>query len=189
MESSWCEGKAFIEAIQRIESASRDDSIASLAVVGAVPIDQRLDVFRIFIAWLLDTGCGYDMIGAEHTKDYAKLYMCAKSLTFHTANGTTRTSCFLPLIVSPLYNTIANACVMKSSPALLSVGLRCTEIEFSFIWLNKKTPCFITPTLRVVPLDVIGNIPYLQVDGALTLSLGTIWNSSNSQASVQREGS
>ena len=54
---------------------------------------------------------------------------------------------------------------MKSSLDLLSIGLRCMEMGFSFIWLSEKTPCFITPSMKMIPLDVVQNIPYLKADG------------------------
>ena len=39
------------------------------------------------------------------------------------------------------------------------------EMGFSFIWLSEKTPCFITPSMKKISLDVVQNIPYLKADG------------------------
>ena len=36
---------------------------------------------------------------------------------------------------------------------------------FSYLWLSGKTPCLVTPDLKIIPLDVIGDNPYLKEDG------------------------
>ena len=38
----------------------------------------------------------------------------------------------------------------------------------SFIWLAGHNPCFVTSELNLVPLEVIRDAPYLQVDGVHT---------------------
>ena len=52
------------------------------------------------------------------------------------------------------------------TPAVLSVGYRCMHQGYTFIWLAGKAPCMITPEKVIIPLDVIGDVPYLK-DGGL----------------------
>ena len=59
----------------------------------------------------------------------------------------------------------ANAYLMNKCPCVLSVGLRCNKGGFSYLWLSGKTPCLVTPDLKIIPLDVIGDIPYLKEGG------------------------
>ena len=50
---------------------------------------------------------------------------------------------------------------MASTPALLSVGMRCMHHGYTFLWLPGKLPVFVSPGGKVVVLRVEGDIPYL----------------------------
>ena len=50
--------------------------------------------------------------------------------------------------------------ICPNSPALASVGRRCTEQGMSFVWRRDETPYFVTPWGMVVNLVVFDNIPY-----------------------------
>ena len=65
----------------------------------------------------------------------------------------------------PKQKNIRLKVILNSSPAVLSVGLRCQRRGFAFIWLPGLTPCLITPMRKVIPLDVYNNIPYLMQHG------------------------
>ena len=39
---------------------------------------------------------------------------------------------------------------------------------FHYIWLAGKNPCHVTPDLKIIPFDVIGDVPYLLEDGLHT---------------------
>ena len=43
---------------------------------------------------------------------------------------------------------------------------------FSFIWLAGMNPCHVTPDLKVIPFDVVGDVPYLLEDGLHTYVRG-----------------
>ena len=54
--------------------------------------------------------------------------------------------------------------LLKSTPALLSVGKRCMEEGYSFIWRAGKTPYLVDRSGVTHPLQVKDNVPYL-LDG------------------------
>ena len=44
---------------------------------------------------------------------------------------------------------------------MLSIGKRCVEMGYSFIWKAGENPVLYTPSKKIVPLKVVQNIPYL----------------------------
>ena len=50
--------------------------------------------------------------------------------------GLTITSKVIPLVFNALEISVVEPFVMKSPSALLSSGLRCMEVDFSFLWLR-----------------------------------------------------
>ena len=52
---------------------------------------------------------------------------------------------------------------MEKTPALLSLGRRCTKDGFGFVWpLGQNIPYFVTPGGKIIRLEVTGDIPYLK---------------------------
>ena len=51
--------------------------------------------------------------------------------------------------------------VLESTPAVLSVGMRCMEESWTFIWNPWKNPLLISPSGKKIHLKVHGNVPYL----------------------------
>ena len=112
--------------------------------------------------WLMDTGCGHDLVARKEIKALAKMFRRAGlPLTFSTANGQTHATLCLPLHLSALGEDI-EPYVLDSTPAVLSVGKRCRKMGYSFIWLAGKSPVFITPSLKAVVLEIVDDIPYLR---------------------------
>ena len=48
-------------------------------------------------------------------------------------------------------------------PWVLSVGKRCVEEGYSFIWVARTTPVLISPSGTQIPLVVNNNVPYLPI--------------------------
>ena len=55
----------------------------------------------------------------------------------------------------------ASPLLLDSTPAVLSVGLRCMELGYNFHWPNKKNPYFILPSGKRFTMQVDRNVPYL----------------------------
>ncbi|CAE7806513.1 JNK [Symbiodinium sp. CCMP2592] len=56
---------------------------------------------------------------------------------------------------------LIEAYVLESTPSLLSLGKRCKELGYRFIWEPFCDPIFFDPKGRQLKIDVINNIPYL----------------------------
>ncbi|CAE7248571.1 JNK [Symbiodinium sp. CCMP2592] len=56
---------------------------------------------------------------------------------------------------------LIEAYALESTPSLLSLGKRCKELGYRFIWDPYCDPIFFDPNGRRLKVDVINNIPYL----------------------------
>ena len=112
--------------------------------------------------WLVDTGCGHDLIGKNEVASSGGVCRPAgETLTFNTANGKTEAleqACYK----SAELNEEIDAYVLDSTPAVISVGKRCMNMGYSFHWPSGKNPYLICPDGIIVELDVHGDIPYLR---------------------------
>ena len=112
--------------------------------------------------WLVDTGCGHDLIGKTEVASSGGVCRPAKeSLTFNTANGKT-IALEQASYQSAELNEEIDAYVLDSTPAVLSVGKRCMSMGYSFHWPSGKPPFFVCPDGMIVEFDVHGDIPYLR---------------------------
>ena len=111
--------------------------------------------------WLVDTGCGHDLVGR---KDYSlresNLVHADVPLTFATANGYTPATYRYPLFLEEIGYEIAPY-VLKDTPAVLTVGGRVMNEDFSFFWPSCGIPYYLAPDGRMIELQVIDDIPYL----------------------------
>ena len=81
-------------------------------------------------------------------------------LTLRTANGKTSTRGVAHMVVDGSEGLI-EAHVLESTPSLLSLGKRCLEHGYRFVWEPFAEPKFYDPHGTPVPIEVIHNIPYL----------------------------
>ena len=51
--------------------------------------------------------------------------------------------------------------MLESTPSLLTLGKRCKELGYRFLWEPFCDPKFYDPKGKSVKVDVINNIPYL----------------------------
>ena len=125
--------------------------------VGAAPDKGGLCV-------IADTGCG------EHIMSRADAVRLGRDWTdrahmgrrFEGAGTTTATRWTIKYDI-PELDEVPDFWVMSQSPPLMSVGLRCMEMGYSFVWPCGRVPYFITPSAGIVECVVRGNIPYLCV--------------------------
>ena len=112
--------------------------------------------------WLIDTGCGHDLVAYEDVRPFKQVLRRPKvPLGFHTANGPTNTKYTVKVMVRELADSsVVN--VLKDTPAVLSVGRRCMKEGYSFHWPAGSPPFFITPDNVRVMLEVDDDVPYLR---------------------------
>ena len=112
--------------------------------------------------WLIDTGCGHDLVARRELKALRRLIREAKiPLNFFTANGEVPANEAIDLFVRELGEEI-EPYVLEETPAVLSVGMRCMKMGYTFIWPPGECPYFITPSGKVIQLEVRDDIPYIK---------------------------
>ena len=114
------------------------------------------------VRWLVDTGCPMDLVGLDDLKgpDRALITKGGHTHALHTANGATRTAGRVDADVGNL-DEVIEAHVLESTPSIISVGKRCMDMGYSFVWAAGCKPTLTCPSGRTVTLDVINNVPYL----------------------------
>ena len=112
--------------------------------------------------WLIDTGCGYDLVGRKDVAPWFQRHATRlpRPIVLTTANGPATVAQSIELQVGPLGAHVKPLLLDRTPPAL-SVGRRCMEEGYSFYWPAGQTPYLVTPQGKRVVLEVIGNIPYL----------------------------
>ena len=113
-------------------------------------------------SWLVDTGCGHDLVGKRDLGKHAgHIKKSANPIVFATANGAVPSYDSIKMKVPELGETV-QPWVLKSSPAVLSVGARCMENGYSFVWPAGSVPYFVLPSGEYLLLEVRDCIPYLK---------------------------
>ncbi len=82
------------------------------------------------------------------------------NITLHTANGLTKVTDAVALSVDELAEPIY-AHLLESTPNVISMGHRCMELGYTFIWRARQTPFLICPNGKKIDLVVKHNVPYL----------------------------
>ena len=96
--------------------------------------------------WLCDTGAAYDLVSGSVAKSGWDSVIDVKPVPFQTANGIHTTNKALQTETPGLGPAGLQAYVMhEDSPCALSVGQRCMNDGYSFVWIKGKKPCFILP--------------------------------------------
>ena len=151
------------------------DYQAEADFIQAAISEERLEALTVANRWILDTGCGKDLIGLKFATMFQHYIRAQEQTNFNTASKGAHSARGLPIEVSAFQcesnpeASEADPYVMgPECPPVLSVGLRCMNRGFSFIWLSGMNPCLVTPDLEIIPLDVVGDIPYLLRDGLHT---------------------
>ena len=119
------------------------------------------------VKWLMDTGCGHDLIGRAKAKSLGvDIVQDDDEIVFQTANGSTSTSDVAKIVVDELDETVEPH-VLDETPTVLSIGKRCMKMGYAFHWMPGKLPFMVTPKQGFVHLQVKDDIPYLVSDGKL----------------------
>ena len=91
--------------------------------------------------FIADTGCGYDLVDSGSVLSAhltGKLKVLNTPVELATANGTTVADRYIPLHI-PQFPEKVNALLLEKTPNVISIGLRCMEHGYSFIWKPHKT--------------------------------------------------
>ena len=84
-------------------------------------------------------------------------------VNFHTANGVT-CSTKRSDIKFEAFDEPAQAHILEDTPSVMSMGKRCVDLGYSFIWPSGKTPYMLDANGNIIEMTVKDYIPYVSVD-------------------------
>ena len=93
--------------------------------------------------WLVDTGCPFDLIAERDLETHEESYIkrASKFIRLATPNGIVDADKIISFKVPQLGEPI-DAYLMKSTPTVMSIGRRCMQHGYSFVWKANKKPYY-----------------------------------------------
>ena len=122
-----------------------------------VPVEERDKRF------IMDSGSGHDLISAKKIDRMDLPTYDDVVVNFHTANGVT-SSTKRSDIKFEAFDEPAQAHILEDTPSVMSMGKRCVDLGYSFIWPSGKTPYMIDPNGDIIEMTVRDYIPYINID-------------------------
>ena len=122
-----------------------------------VPVEERDKRF------IMDSGSGHDLISAKKVDRMDQPTYDDAVVNFHTANGVT-SSTKRSDIKFEAFDEPAQAHILEDTPSVMSMGKRCVDLGYSFIWPSGKTPYMIDPNGDIIDMTVRNYIPYINID-------------------------
>ena len=122
-----------------------------------VPVEERDKRF------IMDSGSGHDLISAKKIDRMDLPTYDDTVVNFHTANGVT-SSTKRSDIKFEAFDEPAHAHILEDTPSVMSMGKRCVDLGYSFIWPSGKTPYMIDPNGDIIEMTVRDYIPYINID-------------------------
>ena len=122
-----------------------------------VPVEERDKKF------IMDSGSGHDLIAMKKVDRMDMETYEDETVNFHTANGVTSTSKMTD-IQFDVFEEPVKAHVLDDTPSVLSMGKRCLEQGYTFIWPSGKDPFMIDSDGLIINMKVKDHIPYVSLD-------------------------
>ena len=110
--------------------------------------------------FIMDSGSGHDLISSTRVDRMDIDTYQSDRVNFHTANGITSTSTMVDLDFDT-FNEPAKAHVLEDTPSVLSLGKRCMEQGYTFIWPSGRDPYMINSEGDKIKMEVHDHIPYV----------------------------
>ena len=113
----------------------------------------------------MDTGCGFDLAKKSHLERCGlgkSIRKTGLKVTLNTPAGPQKVKYEAPISIASLKEEVP-VIVLDSTPDVLSIGRRCVEDGYRFVWgAHSDTPYLTTPSGKRINLVVHGYIPYLE---------------------------
>ncbi|CAE7767551.1 unnamed protein product [Symbiodinium sp. CCMP2592] len=116
---------------------------------------QQLD-----IEWIADTGSAQDLV-SQGDLGSLRSHRSQNPIGIVTANGPS-TAEIQSNIAVPSLGIDSHPYVLPSTPSVLSVGYRCMEEGFDFVWRSGTRPYFQSSSGERIYMDVKDYVPYLK---------------------------
>ena len=149
-------------------------------------------ILRKKIKFLMDTGCGHDLISQKKIEKHdLETLVTPEPISFQTANGVTDTD-LVSNFQAESFKEPINAYVLRDTPSVLSIGKRCMNQNYGFVWPPGREPFMIDPEGKRISLFVNGDIPCVRVGSSKSLAhddveATAVLNVLNSEASIKAE--
>ena len=139
--------------------------------------------------WLIDSGSEQDLISKAALRNVSKAIrkQAPQPIRLVTANGNITASEIADINVDALCEP-AQPYVLESSPAVLSLGVKCLDQGYSFHWESGKAPVMVRPDGALIQLKVDGHVPYMDSSCEAEPSLSAVAASRPAPAPVHDEG-
>lgn len=114
------------------------------------------------VSWLIDSGSEQDLVSEAQIPRVkaSNRHRRDEPISLLTANGATTADEVVDVDIHGLTKP-CQPLVMEHTPAVLSVGIRCLEQGYSFVWPAGGKPILVRPDQKVVELEVDGHVPVL----------------------------
>ena len=112
--------------------------------------------------FILDSGSGHDLISARKAERMNLKKRTCDPIMFHTANGSTAAQTEAEIDLGT-FDMTSQAYVLDDTPSVMSLGKRCVEEGYSFVWPSGKMPFMITKNGERIDLTIHDNIPYIDL--------------------------
>ena len=121
------------------------------------------ELSRSQMKFIMDTGCGHDLVSqSKVTRNDLESFVGDKTMHFQTANGTTDSD-IVTKFSTNCFDEPVETHILESSPSVLSVGKRCMNHGYSFVWPDGREPYMINKEGQRIQMYVKGDIPYIKV--------------------------
>ena len=125
--------------------------------ITTVPVEERDKKF------IMDSGSGHDLIALKKVDRMDMETYEDEVINLHTANGVTSTSKMTDIQFN-VFEEPVKAHVLDDTPSVLSMGKRCLEQGYTFIWPSGKDPFMIDSDGLIINMKVKDHIPYVSLD-------------------------
>ena len=112
--------------------------------------------------WLIDSGSEQDLISESMLSQVGAYNRRStdQPISFITANGSTQSNAVAEIDLNTLPGPITPY-ILEQTPSVLSVGTRCMDQGYSFVWPAGSSPFLVRPDGKAVVLKVDGHVPIL----------------------------
>ena len=96
--------------------------------------------------WIIDTGSEQGLVGADRTVTLCrKIILASDPISLSTAKNCSIVAEKIADFPIEQLCEVVTPYVLPSTPAVLSVGQRCLDQGYDFVWRKSNAPCFARP--------------------------------------------
>ncbi len=127
------------------ESGGRTPMLLQQETVGPLVSCEDSEPTTVYMEkWIIDSGSAYDLIKrGKAERQFKCILQDSGKARFDTANGRTASNDRVVFIEQMPVNV--KPWLLEHTPVVLSLGKRCLQDGFDFVWKRFEMPCFVRP--------------------------------------------